>query len=52
MLDVGSVENCRMLVRMIASARGDPEIRRGNYECGVGYLREVGRLRIYRNTVR
>ena len=52
MLDVGSLENCRMLVRMSASARGDPELRHGAYDCGIGFVRNSGGLRLYRNRVR
>ena len=49
--NVGSVENCRAWVYWQAKRRGDPNLERGDYECGVGYLENFGSLRIYRRTV-
>jgi hypothetical protein len=51
-LDVGSVEACRSWVSRIAAQNNDPQIRRGDYECGVGYLRDLGDFRVYRVTTR
>lgn len=51
--DVGSVETCRDAVYAIAAGHGDPDIQRGDYECGVGprYYAPWG-MNIYRITVR
>jgi hypothetical protein len=49
-LNVGSVEACRAWVSSRAAARGDPSIALGDYECGVGYLRNSGDMRVYRLT--
>ncbi len=35
-LDVGSVEACREIARGAAANNGDPNLERGDYECGVG----------------
>ena len=35
-MDVGSVQACRDWVEDAAAAKGDPNIDRGDYECGVG----------------
>jgi hypothetical protein len=49
--NVGSVENCRAWVYQQAAAKGDPNLTRGDYECGVGYQRDLGSIKIYRITV-
>src|SRR5262249_55359787 len=49
---VGLLEACRSWVYVQAGSRGDPNLMRGDDECGVGYLRDDGSLRIYRITVR
>ena len=51
-LNVGSLEACRWWASKTAARNNDPEIRRGDYECGVGYLRDLGDLRVYRVTAR
>jgi hypothetical protein len=50
--DVGSLEACRAWVRSAAAADGDPELHHTDYECGVGYLRNSGGIRVYRLTIR
>jgi hypothetical protein len=35
-MDVGSVQACRDWVEDSAAAKGDPNLNRGDYECGVG----------------
>ena len=50
--DVGSLEACRAWVRSVAAADGDPELQHTDYECGVGYLRNFGDIRVYRLTIR
>jgi hypothetical protein len=39
-------------VRSVAAADGDPELHNTDYECGVGYLRNSGSIRVYRLTIR
>jgi hypothetical protein len=51
-INVGSLESCRAWVAAAAAKRNDPQVRRGDYECGVGYLRDFGDLRVYRVTTR
>jgi hypothetical protein len=51
--NVGSIENCRIAVRLAAVRRGDSEFVRGDYECGVGPTGEkFGEITVYRDTVR
>jgi len=50
-LDVGSVENCRGIVYDAAARRGDPRMKRGDYECGVNPRRSLGTLTVYEETV-
>lgn len=50
--DVGSVDGCREWVRLAAAANNDPSLARGDYECGVGFLRSLGDVGVYRLTVR
>ncbi len=50
--DVGSLENCRAWVGAVAVRHNDPNLERGDYECGVGRLRTIGDLDVYRITVR
>ena len=49
---VGTVEACRAWVYDRAAANSDPTLTRGDYECGIGFLRNMGSLRVYRLTVR
>jgi hypothetical protein len=51
-LNVGSVDACRAWVAGAAARRDDPQIRRGDYECGVGHLKDYGELKVYRVTTR
>lgn len=50
--DLGSLNGCRSWVMTMATANADPGVHRGDYECGVGKLREMGDLTVYRLTVR
>ena len=51
-LDVGSVEDCRQIVFAAAAERGDPEMQRGDYECGIDPRSSFGSLKVYKETVR
>ena len=51
-IDGGSLENCRAWVGAKAVLYNDPNLERGDYECGVGRLRTIGDLVVYRITVR
>jgi hypothetical protein len=48
---VGTIEACRAWVHDRAAANSDLVLARGDCECGVGWLRNEGALRIYRLTV-
>ena len=50
--NVGSVENCRAWVYQQGAAKGDPHLTRGDYECGVGFVKYFGSLKVYRITIR
>ena len=50
--DVGSLEGCRSWVYAQAASHGDPTLVRGDYECGVGRLRNFGIIHPHRITVR
>ena len=50
--DVKSLDGCRSWVRAMAEVGTDPGMERGDYECGVGKLREMGDVTVYRFTVR
>lgn len=51
--DVGSVRACRSVVQAIATSKGDPNIERGDYECGVAprFDKRYG-MAVYRLTIR
>ncbi len=52
-LNVGSLENCRVIVRETAAKNGDPSLERGDYECGIGPTGDsVGDVAVYRETKR
>ena len=51
-LDVGSVEECRLIVFKAAAENGDPNMQLGDYECGVGPTGTFGDLKVYKETVR
>jgi hypothetical protein len=51
--DLKNLDECRNAVRRMAAAKGDPNLTRGTYECGVGFIRQAGDgLRVYKETVR
>lgn len=52
MRDVGSVENCRDWVRQRAWENNDPDLARGDYECGIGPSGSLGGATVYEETVR
>jgi len=41
-MDVGSVQACRDWVEDSAAAKGDSDMQRGDYECGVGCKQQDG----------
>lgn len=49
---VGGLNECRAWVAAIARAMEDPRLARGDYECGIGFIRNVGDLKMYRVTAR
>ena len=49
---VDGIEACRAWVYAEAARHGDVNLDRGDYECGVGYIKNSGDLRVYRLTVR
>jgi hypothetical protein len=51
--NVGSVENCREVVKQAATKRNDPNFEFGDYECGLGPTGEKsGEIKIYRETTK
>jgi len=50
--DVGGLAQCRTWASSAAAKQNDPQLERGDYECGVGYLTSQGSLSRYRLTVR
>jgi hypothetical protein len=50
--NVGSINSCRAWVRGEAARIGDPGVKQGDYECGVGEVDRMGDLTVYRLTVR
>jgi hypothetical protein len=50
--DVGGLAQCRIWVSSAAVKQNDPQLERGDYECGVGYLDSQGSVNSYRLTVR
>jgi hypothetical protein len=52
-IDVGTIDECRRVVRAAASERGDPSLSRGDYECGVNPTgSNFGAMKVYEETVR
>lgn len=51
-LDVGSVERCREVVYAAAAINEDPNLERGDYECGIGPQSKFGDLTVYKETTR
>jgi hypothetical protein len=51
--DIGSLDNCRRWVDVVAINHKDPGIRRGDYECGINpkFNNDWG-IKLYRKTVR
>ena len=51
--DVHTVDECRARAKTKATANGDPRFARGDYECGVGPIREMDYgMIMYKETVR
>lgn len=50
--DVGSLDECRRVVSAAAIRRHDPQLRRGDYECGIGPSGKFGDLTVYKETVK
>ncbi len=48
--DGGTVENRRDWAYAEAALRGDPDMRRSDYECGIGQLEKFAGLTVYRIT--
>jgi hypothetical protein len=49
--DVGSYEGCIDAVFRAAAAKNDPNMQRGDYECGIGPTGETfGPVNVYRET--
>ena len=49
--DVGGLAQCRTWASSAAAKQNDPQLDRGDYERGVGYLTSQGSLNRYRLTV-
>ena len=47
-----SVAECRTWVFQTAASKNDPNLARGDYECGVGLIEHYGPVGVYRITVR
>lgn len=50
--DLSSLEACRSWAYSVAASEGDPNMLRGDYECGVGGMRSEYGFNVYRITVR
>jgi hypothetical protein len=50
--DFQTVQACREWIFRIANQNGDPNILRGDYECGIGKIRNFGDIGVYRDTVK
>jgi hypothetical protein len=50
--DVGGLAQCRTWANSLARKQEDPQLKWGDYHCGVGYLDAQGSLTSYRLTVR
>lgn len=50
--DVGGLVQCRAWANSAAAKQKDPQLERGDYYCGIGYLNAQGSLGTYRLTVR
>jgi hypothetical protein len=51
MVGLKSVDECRVWVRWSSASNGDDGLDRGDYECGIGILKNLGTYSVYRNTV-
>ena len=49
---LASVDSCRRWVLSQAALRGDSKLEMTDYECGIGYVQNVGDLRKYRLILR
>ena len=47
-----SVEACRETAHQLAKKHGDPDIRRGDYVCQIGFLKRWAANRLYRHNMR
>lgn len=50
--NVGTVEDCRTWVYQRAAAHRDPNLTRGDYECGMGFSHMRDGNYVYKDTVR
>lgn len=50
--DMPSIESCRLWIFQQAALSEDPKLEHGDYECGVGFMQNVGDLRMYRLSLR
>ncbi|OSQ47935.1 hypothetical protein [Thalassospira alkalitolerans] len=48
---LNSVAECRDVVFARALQNGDPDLKRGSYECAIGFYRQYGDIGVYRLTV-
>jgi len=45
---LGSLQECRDWVYSVAASRRDPNLTRGDYECGIGRVDDLNGIAIYR----
>ena len=50
--DVKTLDRCRSWVAAQARTHDDPRLTRGDYECGIGKIKDLGSVTVYRITVR
>lgn len=46
------LDSCRDWAENKSREMGDPNVAKGDYECGFGFIRDFSGLSVYRNTVR
>ncbi|GEO13526.1 hypothetical protein MAE02_12220 [Microvirga aerophila] len=49
---LSSVDACRTWINGVSRSFNDVGVKRGDYECGVGHIRDFGSMKVYRVTVR
>lgn len=49
--ELGGMDACRDWAAAQAMRYGDPGLRRGTYECGVGLIEEFGDMAVFRLTI-